>query len=188
MVEFFKIIFTLNSLFLSSLLTNMHIAFIVDIERKEIANKWSDRCSLHCTALQDVSSCICTCFGIYRGIYTSWRLYSGVVGVVRGAILSAEAPPIISQLAADCVQSPIELRAAPVNWEPDKRKRWEEKDRERERIGVLDRVGSRQRGEGKGKGAICNVNIQRCGTGLGRNIGDRANCDRRSLYTDPCEG
>jgi energy-converting hydrogenase Eha subunit E len=66
----------------------------------------------YCAALQDVSGCICTCFGIYRGIYTSWWLYSGAVGVVRGAILSAEALPIISQLAVDCVQSPIELRAA----------------------------------------------------------------------------
>lgn len=77
------------------------------------ANKWNN-CLFH-AAPQNDSSCICACFGIYGGIYTSWWLYNGTVRVVRSAILSAEAPPIIPQLAADCVQSPIELRTA-IAW------------------------------------------------------------------------
>lgn len=78
---------------------------------QDVANKWNGWYLFRAVS-QDDSSCICVCFGIYGGIYIGWRLYSGVVGVVRGAILSAEVPPIISQLAADCVQSLVELQAA----------------------------------------------------------------------------
>jgi len=67
----------------------------------------------HCAALRRTFRIAYVPASAFIGafIVAGW-LYSGAVGVVRGAILSAEAPPIISQLAADCVQSPIELRAA----------------------------------------------------------------------------
>jgi len=67
-----------------------------------------------------------------------------------------------------------------------------EKDRERERIGVPDRVerkiGLKVRVDGGG-GRFATL-ISNDAERLGRNIGDRANCDRqwRSLYTDPRKG
>lgn len=53
-------------------------------------------------------ACIRGGSGIYGGIYMGPRVMPGL-GIVRGTIPSAEVVPIISQLAADCVQSTVEL-------------------------------------------------------------------------------